>query len=111
MGRNTPRNEYIEIAAPVIVNAGSQPMYNKAYMKGDLRIWISRELYQGSWLRWHMSISTATRYPVWDEIRDAWYSLAPPECKNVTMGMLLPPQGEYVNLHPNCFHLHEVEGE
>ena len=27
----------------------------------------------------------------------------------VTMGMLLPPKAEYVNLHPNCFHLWEVD--
>jgi hypothetical protein len=54
---------------------------------------------------WHLSISHPTRYPVWDEIRDARYDLIPDA---VTMGMLLPPKSEYVALHPNCFHLHEV---
>jgi len=99
---------YKEIDAPVIVAHGQRPIYNKAYEKGDLRIWISRELYHNE-LRWHMSISCQHRYPVWDEIRDAWYALAPqPECANVTVGMLLPPKGEYVNLHKNCFHLHEI---
>lgn len=57
---------------------------------------------------WHLSISHPTRYPVWDEIRDARYDLLPDAC---TMAMLLPPKGEYVNLHPNCFHLHEIEPE
>ena len=54
---------------------------------------------------WHLSISHPTRYPTWDEIRDARYDLLPDDC---TMAMLLPPRAEYVNLHPNCFHLHEV---
>jgi len=98
---------YQEIPAPVVRGFGDY-IYNKAWAKGDLRIWITRDVYKNSELRWHMSISTATRYPVWDEIRDAWYACKPPECKNVTMAMMLPPQSEYVNLHPNCFHLHEV---
>ena len=54
---------------------------------------------------WHLSISHPSRYPVWDEIRDARYELLPDAC---TMAMLLPPRAEYVSLHPNCFHLHEV---
>ena len=57
---------------------------------------------------WHLSISHPSRYPVWDEIRDARYELLPDAC---TMAMLLPPRGEYVALHPNCFHLHEIPGE
>jgi hypothetical protein len=55
---------------------------------------------------WHLSISHPTRYPTWDEIKAARYDLLPDDC---TMGMLLPPSGEYVNVHPNCFHLHEVD--
>ncbi|SIS88764.1 DUF7694 domain-containing protein [Alicyclobacillus vulcanalis] len=54
---------------------------------------------------WHMSISHPERYPTWDEIREARYQLIP---NDVTMAMLLPPKEEYVNVHPNCFHLHEV---
>lgn len=57
-------------------------------------------------LGWHLSISHPERYPTWNEIRDARYDLLPDE---VTMGMLLPPRAEYVNLHPNCFHLHQIE--
>jgi len=60
--------------------------------------WDEREGY-------HLSISHPSRYPTWTEIRDARYALLPDAC---TMGMLLPPQAEYVNLHPNCFHLHQV---
>lgn len=54
---------------------------------------------------WHLSISHPQRYPTWDEIHAARYGLLPDE---VTMGMLLPPRGEYVNIHPNCFHLWQI---
>ena len=58
--------------------------------------------------RWHLSISHPARYPTWDEIKEARYRFVP---DNVTMAMILPPKDEYVNLHENCFHLHEIEGE
>jgi hypothetical protein len=57
---------------------------------------------------YHMSISHPTRFPTWDEIKTARYNLCP---KNITMAMLLPPENEYVNLHPNCFHLWQVRGD
>jgi hypothetical protein len=58
--------------------------------------------------RWHLSISHRHRYPSWDEIREARYRFVPDD---VMMAMLLPPRSEYVNIHPNCFHLHEIDGE
>ena len=54
--------------------------------------------------RWHLSISHPHRYPDWDTIANARYALIPDD---VTMMMYLPPQAEYVNIHNNCFHLHE----
>jgi len=103
--------DYKEIAPPNVI--GMTYVFSKAWAKGDLRIWITRDVYgstgmRAGSLRWHMSISTYTRYPTWNEIRDAWYALKPPECKDVTVAMMLPPEREYVNLHPNCFHLHEI---
>jgi hypothetical protein len=92
---------YVEIATPLI---GPRFVYSKAYTKNGLRIMVTREQMGGP-LRWHMSISHSNRYPVWDEIKEARYALIPDQ---VTMGMLLPPRSEYVNLHPNCFHLHEI---
>jgi len=59
-------------------------------------------------MRWHLSISHLGRYPTWSEIKEARYTLLPDE---VTMAMLLPPKEQYVNVHENCFHLHEIEGE
>ena len=57
--------------------------------------------------RWHLSISHPKRFPTWDEIKAARYFFIPEEA---TMAMLLPPKEEYVNVHTNCFHLHEFVG-
>lgn len=57
-------------------------------------------------LIWHLSISHPHRYPTWDEIADARYALVP---EDVTMAMLPPPPGEYVNEHESCFHLWQIE--
>lgn len=59
-------------------------------------------------MRYHLSISHPTRYPTWAEIKFARYQILP---DNITMAMLLPPQDQFVNIHPNCFHLHEIENE
>lgn len=56
--------------------------------------------------KWHLSISHRHRYPTWDEIKFARYEFLP-DAK--TIAMILPPRNEYVNFHPNCFHLHEIE--
>ena len=55
--------------------------------------------------RWHLSISRQDRYPSWEEIKDARYALMPP---NIVVAQILPPKNDYVNIHPNCFHLWEV---
>jgi hypothetical protein len=55
---------------------------------------------------WHMSIAHPSRYPEWDLVADARYQFIPDD---VHMAMLLPPSDQYVNAHPNCFHLWSVE--
>jgi hypothetical protein len=71
------------------------------FQKGDVRVCLAHEP-EG----WHISMSCADRYPTWDEIKDARYSLTPDGCY---MAMILPPSAEYVNVHENCFHLHEIQ--
>lgn len=56
--------------------------------------------------RWHMSIAHPGRYPTWEEISEARYQFVP---NDVYMAMGLPPKHVYVNLHPNCFHLWEMQ--
>lgn len=73
----------------------------KRYKNGALYVQVSKDPPDE---RWHISISHPHRYPTWEEIKRARYDLTPDD---ITMAMLLPPKGEYVNLHPNCFHLHE----
>lgn len=75
------------------------------YMKGGCRVLISREDHCGK-MRWHLSISRVNRYPHWDEIKDARYSLLPLE---LTFAQILPPPHEYTNIHSNCFHLWEID--
>lgn len=77
------------------------------YIAGALKVLVADEssMEYKETGRFHLSISHPYRYPKWDEIKDARYSLLP---DNITMAMLLPTISEYVNFHQNCFHLYEV---
>jgi hypothetical protein len=55
--------------------------------------------------RWHLSISHPERYPTWDEIKQARNSLL---SRTKDFAMIFPREGDYVNIHPNCFHLWEI---
>jgi len=56
--------------------------------------------------RWHLSIAHPLRYPDWEEIKDARYRFVP---NDIHMVMPLPPKEHYVNVHPNAFHLWELQ--
>jgi len=56
---------------------------------------------------WHMSISHRSRLPTYDEIKGARYKLLPDD---VYMAQIFPPEKEFVNVHPYCLHLWEVDG-
>ena len=76
------------------------------FTSGECRVIVSRDpVGPGGALLWHLSISCEDRYPTWDEIADARYRLLADE---LTFAMYLPPRAEYVNRHPNCFHLTEI---
>ncbi len=77
-----------------------QPLL-KTYQMGKLSIFVGYQKSTG----WHVSISHPSRYPHWDEIVHIRYELLP---DNLTMGILLPPMAEYINIHPNCFQLHQI---
>lgn len=82
--------------------------WQREVVDGHLSVFASTE--DG---RFHLSISHRTsdgtrrpgRYPTWDEITDARYRFGP---LDKTLVMLLPPQSEYVNVHPTTFHLWEI---
>jgi hypothetical protein len=100
-----------ELAAAVPGAVG----YQKDLRDGHLSVFVALEP-----PGWHMSISHRSnlvdvtghyipgRYPTWDEIHEARYQFIPDK---VTMAMLLPPSGEYVNVHPTTFHLWQIRGE
>lgn len=73
--------------------------------KGDLAAILGRDPFT---TRWHLGISHPTRNPTWEEIHEARYALIP---YGAYMAMILPPQGEYVNVHQCCFHLFEIPAE
>ena len=75
----------------------------KWYSWGDCRVLVGQEP-----PGWHLSISTPSRNPTWEEIKQARYDLCP---HDVTMAMILPPTDEYVNVHQFTFHLHQIPNE
>lgn len=55
--------------------------------------------------KWHLSISTPTESPTYEEIKAARYKFLP---DNVYMAQIFPPKSEFVNVHPYCHHLYEI---
>jgi hypothetical protein len=72
------------------------------YRWGDVAVCVAQEAGM-----WHISISVPYRYPTWDEIFTAWYDLVP-GAENISGAIILPRKSEYVNIHPNCFHVHQL---
>lgn len=50
----------------------------------------------------HISMSYPDHNPTWDEIKAVRYAFYP---KTIDVMMMLPKDGDYVNVHPYCFHL------
>lgn len=94
--------EQVELIRGLLVTEGTT-----SWRKGSLKVLYSpkerhteTDLGGGYWK--HLSISHPRRYPYWQEILDARYSFFE---KTDTVVQIMPPENEYVNLHPNCFHL------
>lgn len=58
--------------------------------------------------KYHLSISTPYESPSYEEIKEARYRFVPDE---VYMAQIFPPKGSFVNVHPFCHHLWEIEAE
>ena len=80
------------------------PRTTNLYQCGKLKVIVSHDDVIG----WHLSISHPSRYPMWDEIREARYDLVPDEAY---MAIIMPPKSEYVNVCETCFHLFEVPSD
>lgn len=81
----------------------NHPMGGDWYHWGDTSVHVARE--DGLW---HLSISCPHRYPTWDEIFTAWYDLVPGAGRDFNGAIFLPRHSEYVNIHANCFHIHQL---
>ncbi len=100
----------------LLIEGAIDPM---AWTMGECSVFTSREPmgFQTSIIerpppqpyRWHMSIAHPERYPTWDEMVHAREYLLPLE---LVFAQIFPADwDEYVNIHPNCFHLWEVRDE
>lgn len=55
---------------------------------------------------WHLSISTPTTSPSYREKKEARYRFLP---LDIFVGEIFPPPQYFVNYHPYCHHLWQVE--
>jgi hypothetical protein len=106
-------NTYLEIVKKWIAMANYQEIKNetealqpgtRCFKRGICRIFVSPPFGECGW---HLSISSSSRDPTWEEIRDAWYDLVP-EAHKKNGAIFFPPKDEYINVHKYCFHIHEV---
>lgn len=67
-----------------------------------LRVIVTLEQWAGAPSR-HVSVSRADRHPTWEELHHVKRWVFGDRCEVV---QILPPEEEYVNGHPHCFHLH-----
>ncbi len=84
------------------------------YILGECSVIVAREpVGPGGSYRWHLSIAHRGRYPTWDEIKTARYSI--PVLANVRLMVQLLPKidsdVQWMNAHDNCFHLYESTDE
>jgi hypothetical protein len=73
----------------------------KAFKHGNLRALVDQE---GG--RWHLSLSHPKRLPTWAELGEAREELLPAE---IHLCIPHPPKEFWVNLHPYCLHLYEIQ--
>lgn len=79
-----------------------------AFQKGEICVLIDRAERrkclpgQDTETSIHLSISAKTRYPTWDEIKEARYRFMP---RDRDAYMILPPAHAYLDRMPTTFHL------
>jgi hypothetical protein len=106
-GGNTPGiPDPVEYPLPPQMQAwiwqGQLEPETKLYKMGTCKIMCSPPRTESH--GWHLSISHEDRYPSWDEIAKARYSLLPHDSVFV---MVLPQPNQYTNIHNYCFQLYE----
>lgn len=97
--RNGYRGEYQELPLGDLLPF---PIGTRRYVKGEVRVIYSPIESQLDGLWSHLSLSCENRYPTWDEILSCRYEFFKDTDE---VFQVLPPKSEYINVHPNCFHL------
>lgn len=107
-------SDWVKAVVPLEVAAvwPNTRLWRKHVADGTLTVMrtIERQDAQSPW-RTHLSISHAgaadcpSRYPTWDEQKEACWRFAPGK----PMASFMPPEGEpYVNVHETTFHWWET---
>jgi hypothetical protein len=87
-------------------------LHAEAWVVGECQVMCAREPRSDGNYWWHVSISHNDRYPTWDEIKAVVYGIPLIELpEGRTFAQLLGPvkEGEWVNMHENCFHFYEID--
>jgi hypothetical protein len=58
--------------------------------------------------KWHLSISKHNASPSYKEIKEARYKFMP---NDIYVAQIFPPKEEFVNIHPYCHHLWEIDSK
>lgn len=103
--------KYKQIPIPMRVCKGFEQMddvrFAKAFRKGEVHIFLSQDKTpKWGWLK-HISISCQYRYPTWEEILEAKEHFF----GDMDTMMIIPKKADYVNVHPNCFHIWQTPQE
>lgn len=88
--------------------AKRQELYHAKFREGNFRMgrcFVMVRIENGLW---HLSISTPAAQPSYKEIKEARYRFIPDD---VTMAQIFPSKSEFVNLHPYCHHLWQIEND
>lgn len=72
------------------------------HLASGLRVFETTDVLADGRRYMHLSISHPDRYPTWEELIMVKEHFLQPEDEAV---QVLPRKSEYVNVHPNCFHL------
>lgn len=101
------RSDWTAVKPPPLESTVPAQAWRRRVHDGTLTAFLTSD----PGLGWHLSVShlpaspkAAQRYPTWDELTDARYTLTDPDIEFV---MSLPPLASYVAVHDTTFHLHQ----
>ncbi len=95
-------NDWVSVSNPISAMKGLEPGEALIYRPTNLRVIETTEVLDDKRRYMHLSISHPDRYPTWEELLMVKERFVGDEEEAI---QVLPRKSEYVNIHPNCFHL------